>query len=246
MLLEVGDMFSNTDRTILIIAIVIGSIIAKFLMDWVVTHIFVEYPDDTKESMRLIFTVFVIYLAISLLVYVVTMNSLFLLVMLGLLTVTLLYTSTDFIKDFFTRVSLLTIKAFGIGDYIDVMDQKGRVLKIGSIYTMLRRDDNSIICIPNETIARSMVINYTRADYIKLQESIIIKVEEQEISKVYSRITEELEIFGYRRAKIIHTPIPEGMRFAVTINLEDAASISHDTANLHKALNIVKGEFVSD
>jgi hypothetical protein len=36
------------------------------------------------------------------------------------------------------------------------------------------------------------------------------------------------------------------MRFAVTINLEDAASISNDTSNLHKALNIVKGEYVMD
>ena len=38
----------------------------------------------------------------------------------------------------------------------------------------------------------------------------------------------------------------DGMRFAVTINLEDAASISNDTSNLHKALNIVKGEFIMD
>ncbi|WP_230742684.1 mechanosensitive ion channel domain-containing protein [Methanooceanicella nereidis] len=245
-MLEIGDMAFQTDKIVLIIGIILVSIIAKLISDWVVKHIFVEYPDDTKESMRLIFTVLIIYVGITLLVYIIITNSMFLLVMLALLTITVLYTAKDFIKDFFTRISLLTVKAFGIGDYIDVIGQKGRVLKIGSLYTMLRRDDNSIICIPNEIIVRSMVINYTKADYIKLQESFTVNVEEQDITKVYSRITEELDIFGYRRAKILHSQTPEGMRFAVTINLEDAASISNDTSNLHKALNIVRGEFVSD
>lgn len=245
MLVEIGDL-AIEDRTMLIGGIIIGSILAKFVLDWIVNNIFIGYPDDTRESMKLISNVLVIYVGITLLVYVLITNSFFLLVMLALLTITVLYTAKDFIKDFFTRVSLLTIKAFGIGDYIEVMDQKGRVLKIGSLYTMLRRDDNSVICIPNESIVKSMVINYTKADYIKLQESITVPVVEDEISKVYARITEELDIFGYRRAKIVHSPTIEGVRFAVTINLEDAASISHDTANLHKALNIVKGEFVPE
>lgn len=246
MLFAFGGMVMDTDRTILLIGIIVGTILAKLITDWIVNNIFARYPDDTRESMRLILTVLIIYISISLLVYVLITNELFLLVMLTLVIITVLYTSKDFIKDFFTRVSLITIKAFGVGDYIEVMDQKGRVLKIGSIYTTLRRDDNSIICIPNDMIVKSMVINFTRADYIKLQETITVNIDEQEVSKVYSRITEELDIFGYKRTKIVHSPTPEGIRFAVTINLEDASSISNDTANLHKALNIVKGEFVSD
>jgi hypothetical protein len=46
--------------------------------------------------------------------------------------------------------------------------------------------------------------------------------------------------------KIVHKSVPEGIRFAITINLEDAASISNDTMNLHKALNIVKSEYVTN
>lgn len=39
------------------------------------------------------------------------------------------------------------MKAFGIGDYM--AHHKGRVLKVGNLYMMLRRDDNSVVCVPN-------------------------------------------------------------------------------------------------
>lgn len=246
MLLQAGGIAFTYDMVTIIIAVVVIALLSKLMLDWVIKNFFAEYPDDTRESIRLIATVLVAYVCLSLIVYVLTKEALFLLVLLGFVIIVILYLSKDFARDFITRISLLTVKAFSIGDYIEVAEQRGRVLKIGSLYTMLRKDDNSVVCIPNDTIVKSMIVNYTRADYIKLQESILVIVPEQEVSKVYTRISEELDIFGYKRAKILHTKVPEGVRFAVTVNLEDAASISNDTANLHKALNIVKGEFVSD
>lgn len=238
--------FSLETTTIYVILIILGAFIAWYVLGTALNNLFASLPEDSRESIHTIFTIAVIYIGLSLIVFVLTVNFYILLGMFAVLLAITLYMVKDYLKDFFTRISLLSAKAFGIGDYIEVAHHKGRVLKIGSLFTMMRRDDNTVVCVPNKIVARSVVINYTRTDYIKLQEAIVLNVAEPEVNKVYNRIAEELEIFGYKRAKIIHTPSPEGMRFAVTINLEDAASISNDTSNLHKALNIVKGEFILD
>jgi small-conductance mechanosensitive channel len=245
MLLDIFGL-SMGSTTLYILGIAIGAFIAWYTLGTVINNLFASYPEDSRESIHTIFSISIAYIGITLIVFVLSMDLIVLIAMFALLLGVILYIVKDFLKDFFTRISLLSVKAFGIGDYIEVAHHKGRVLKVGNIYTMLRRDDNSVVCVPNQIVTRSIVINYTRADYIKLQEAIVLKVPESEISKVYNRILEELDIFGYKRAKIIHSPTPEGVRFAVTINLEDAASISNDTSNLHKALNIVKGEFIMD
>jgi len=243
MLLEILGLPIET-TTLYLVCIIGGAFIAWYVLGVIVNNLFASYPEDSRESIHMIFNVSLLYVCIALIIFVITMNFYILLAMFAIFLGVVLYTVKDFLKDFFTRISLLSVRAFGIGDYIEVSHHKGRVLRIGNLYTMMRRDDNTVVCVPNQMVSKSIVINYTRADYIKLQEAIVLKVSEPDIPKVYDRISEELDIFGYKRAKIVHDPTPEGMRFAVTINLEDAASISNDTSNLHKALNIVKGEYV--
>lgn len=245
MFLEILGISAET-TLVYIALIILGSFIVWYVLGTALNNLFASLPEDSRESLRMVFTISVVYVGISLIVFVLTMNIYVLLGMSALLLGVILYMIKGFLKDFFTRISLLSVKAFGIGDYIEVAHFKGRVIKIGSLYTLLRRDDNTVVCIPNQTVTRSIVINYTKTDYIKLQEAIVLRVAEADVNKVYNRISEELDIFGYKRAKIIHSPTSDGMRFAVTINLEDAASISNDTSNLHKALNIVKGEFIMD
>lgn len=232
--------------TLYIILIIFGTFIIWYILGTAISNLFASLPEDSRESIHIIFTISVAYIGIVLIVFVLTTNIYVLIGMTTVLLGVLLYMLKDYLKDFFTRITILSAKSFGIGDYIEIAHHKGRVLKIGSLYTLIRRDDNTVVCVPNQIVTRSIVINYTRTDYIKLQEALILKVPEAEVNKVYNRISEELEIFGYKRAKIIHNPTTDGMRFAVTINLEDAASISNDTSNLHKALNIVKGEFIMD
>lgn len=238
--------FSVESTTLYIILIVFGVFIAWYILGTALNNLFASLPEDSREAIHIVFTISIVYVGLSLVVFVLTLNYYVMIAMIALLVAAILYMGKDYGKDFFMRITLLSAKAFGIGDYIEVAHNKGRVLKIGSMYTLLRRDDNTVVCVPNKIVTRSIVINYTRTDYIKLQESLVLKVSEPDVNKVYNRISEELEIFGYKRAKIIHTATSEGMRFAVTINLEDAASISNDTSNLHKALNIVKGEFIMD
>lgn len=246
MLFGLAGIVIDTTLLLIILGVVAVTILVKFVLDTIIKNVFATYPEDTKESLRFIINILIVYVCITIILYVLISDYIILLAMFAGLAAILLYLTKDFLKDFFMRLSLLSVKAFGIGDYIDVLNHRGRVLKIGSMYTLIRKDDNSMVCIPNQIISRSIIINFTSADYIKLQESIVLKIQEQDISKIYSRIAEELDIFGYKRAKVLHVATPEGTRFAVTINLEDAASISNDTANLHKALNIVKSEYVTD
>jgi small-conductance mechanosensitive channel len=246
MRIDIAGISIDSTLLVIILGIIAGAIITKLLLDTIIKNIFATYPDDTKESLRFIIDILVVYLCMTLILYALISNYIILLAMFMMLAGIILYLMKDFLKDFFMRLSLLSVKAFGIGDYIEVVSHRGRVLKIGSMYTLLRKDDNSLVCIPNMMISKSIIVNFTSADYIKLQETMVVNVPEQDVAKIYSSITQELDIFGYKRVKIVHKTSSEGIRFAVTINLEDAASISNDTANLHKALNIVKSEYVTN
>jgi small-conductance mechanosensitive channel len=230
--------------TLYLLGVIVGAFIAWYILGAIVSNIVASYPEDSRESIHSLFTITVAYVSITLIIFILMRDDYIMLAMFAVLLGVALYMMKDFLKDFFTRINLLSVKAFGIGDYIEVSHHRGRVLKIGGLYTMLRKDDNTVVCVPNRTIVDSIIINFTRADYIKLQESIVLKVADTDVTKIYDRISEELDIFGYKRAKIVHDVMQDGIRFAVTINLEDAASISNDTSNLHKALNIVKGEYV--
>lgn len=50
------------------------------------------------------------------------------------------------------------------GEYIKVVDIEGTVMEIDMFSTIIRSIDNSIITIPNDTIIRNPLINYSRED----------------------------------------------------------------------------------
>ena len=66
------------------------------------------------------------------------------------------------------------------------------------------------------------------------------------ISKLVTAFNPDLEVVKVDDDRGIITVYNKKDNKTLTINLEDAASISNDTSNLHKALNIVKGEFIMD
>jgi small-conductance mechanosensitive channel len=96
--------------------------------------------------------------------YGVNLTALFLLLGIGGLAVSL--AAQDSIKDIINGVIILLDQPFRINDRIGVneLDTWGDVVDIGSRTTRIRTLDNRLVIVPNSTIGRSQVVNYSFPD----------------------------------------------------------------------------------
>lgn len=68
------------------------------------------------------------------------------------------------LSNFAGGILLLTLKPFGVGDFIEVGSYKGKVKAISVFYTYLNTFDNKLIVIPNSKVSNDSLINYTAND----------------------------------------------------------------------------------
>lgn len=59
-------------------------------------------------------------------------------------------------------IMLLSVKPFKVGDYVEIGGVGGTVREIGFMYTKLATTDNKIIYVPNNEVATSKIVNYTK------------------------------------------------------------------------------------
>lgn len=77
----------------------------------------------------------------------------------------------NLLSNIMSGVSLLMLKPFAIGDYIE-LDTAGTVKNIGLFYTEIVTFDNKKVFIPNEKIIESTLTNYTTADERRVDISV--------------------------------------------------------------------------
>jgi len=231
-----------------VLAVVVGTSIIYALAGAIVGRAMDRYPEDVRETVRIYAKVLIGSVGILLLVVLLTTNFLILVGLALLVLLVLLYAGRDLLRGFATRFYLLSANDFNIGDYIEVAGTRGRVIKVDNVYTLLRRDDNTIACVPNTRVIRSTVLNYTRADIIKLLESVVLNVSDDQIPSVRERILNELATFGYTRPVplVTHMRTKDGVRFAVQVSVGSAVHAPTDVENLRKALTIVSGEYIEE
>lgn len=70
----------------------------------------------------------------------------------------------EYIVDFLSGIHLSFSNAFEIGDYVKLDDQKGKVIGIKMLKTVLLNDDEDVVIIPNTKVHYSEIINYTKRD----------------------------------------------------------------------------------
>jgi len=59
-------------------------------------------------------------------------------------------------------VTLLLLKPFKVGDYVEAGGNSGTIRGLGLVYTEMVTIDNKIVFIPNSSISAADIINYTR------------------------------------------------------------------------------------
>jgi small-conductance mechanosensitive channel len=79
----------------------------------------------------------------------------------GIMTVAVGFAAQTSVSNLISGVFLMAERPFSIGDVIRVNDTMGEVLFIGSISVKLRTFDNLLVRIPNETVLKANVTNFT-------------------------------------------------------------------------------------
>ena len=68
------------------------------------------------------------------------------------------------LQNFAGGVVLLILRPYKVGDYIESMGQSGTVESIGLFSTCLKTPDNQTIYVPNNSIATSIIDNYSQSE----------------------------------------------------------------------------------
>ncbi|MCM1010546.1 MAG: mechanosensitive ion channel family protein [Fusobacterium sp.] len=71
------------------------------------------------------------------------------------------FAAKEAISDIFGSFSVITDKVFRIGDYISIGSEEGTVEDINFRSTRLRKLDDTILAIPNRTVASAAITNYS-------------------------------------------------------------------------------------
>jgi small-conductance mechanosensitive channel len=70
----------------------------------------------------------------------------------------------EYIVDFLSGIHLSFSNAFEIGDYVKLGNQKGKIIGIKMLKTVLLNDDDDTVVIPNTNVHYNEIINYTKKD----------------------------------------------------------------------------------
>lgn len=68
------------------------------------------------------------------------------------------------LQNFAGGVVLLILRPYKVGDYVESMGQSGTVESIGLFSTCLKTPDNQTIYVPNNSIATSIIDNYSQSE----------------------------------------------------------------------------------
>ena len=68
------------------------------------------------------------------------------------------------LQNFAGGVVLLLLRPYKVGDYIESMGQSGTVESIGLFSTCLKTPDNQTVYVPNNSIATSIIDNYSQSE----------------------------------------------------------------------------------
>ena len=78
------------------------------------------------------------------------------------------------LQNFAGGVILLLLRPYKVGDYIEAQGQSGTVASIGLFSTCLKTPDNQTIYVPNNSIATSIIDNYSQSETRRVDWTVTI------------------------------------------------------------------------
>jgi small-conductance mechanosensitive channel len=111
----------------------------------------------------------------------------------GVLTVALGFASQTSASNIISGLFLLGEKPFEVGDFIKVGETVGQVLAIDMLSAKLRTYDNLFVRVPNETLLKSEITNYTRHPLRRLdiKFGVAYKEDTEKVREVLMKVADQ-------------------------------------------------------
>jgi small-conductance mechanosensitive channel len=172
------------------LVLLIGLILAKILKNFVQRLSF-KNKDDARQTF-LPDLMFYLSLTVSFFVAldILNVDIKLLLGTAGFLTVALGFASQTSVSNIISGLFMMTERPFTIGDLVQIGDITGVILSIDLLSTRLRTVDNLLVRMPNESLMKANIINYTRFPVRRVD--ILFKIELQQNIKQVREIAFEL------------------------------------------------------
>lgn len=115
----------------------------------------------------------------------------------------------DTLSNIFSGLYILIEKRVSVGDFIEIDEKKrGFVIDINWRTTVVKTLSEDFIIIPNEKLAQSIIVNYSKPiDYIRTSIEIPVSYD-TDIDKFEKVVMEEVELFSKEDDAIISEPKP--------------------------------------
>ena len=157
-----------------------------------------KWRDDVDDSMLKLALRFVragIYIiAILIILAILKINLSGLVAGAGILSVVITLAAQDTAKNIFGGVVLFLDKPFGVGDWIETPNYQGVVEDITFRTTRIRNFEDSVVNIPNSTIADVAIINWSKMGKRKYKVNLPFSFEttSEQIEYIKAKIKEAL------------------------------------------------------
>jgi len=160
--LTTGPSLSLAIRVFILVA---GAYLAVKLLEMVVIDFFLAHWKGMKPPAILgnVLSFFLYLLSLFLILhYVLRVNLTPILATSAVLTMVIGLALQDILGNLFSGLALHWEKSFEVGDWVSIRDQMGRVAEMSWRTIKLQTPEDNFVIIPNGSISREMIINYSR------------------------------------------------------------------------------------
>lgn len=145
-----------------------------------------KLDDQLVPLIRKTLKVFVVILGLLALLQNAGINVASVLAGLGLGGLAVALAARDTLANFFGSITIFMDKPFQIGDWVEIDGRHGTVEEVGFRSTRIRTFENSVLAIPNATLANAFIHNYGLRQYRRLK---------MVLNLTYSTKAEQVEAF---------------------------------------------------
>ncbi len=150
----------------------------------------------------------------------------------GIVGMAVSFAAKESIANIFGSVSILYDKVFDLGDYVKINDVEGYVNDISLRSTKIKTLDNSIITVPNNIVANSVIINYSLIKKRRMIETIGI---------TYGTANEKID----KAIEIIKSVIRDNNEVVTNDNLVFLEKLNSSSIDIHLEAYINYGDLAN-
>lgn len=134
-----------------------------------------DINESIEQLCRNLLSVFIVIVASGVILAQFGFDIFSLVAGLGIVGLAVGFAAQSTLANFIAGIAILVEQSFGVGDWIRIGNQEGRVVEINLRTTHILNRDNIVIIFPNATVASSEVVNLTSKTFVRF--SVMVRTE---------------------------------------------------------------------